>query len=51
MSTGTDTRRLSGMHSSEVFLFAPKCMPDKIAGQEEFSAIFRSAFFIGKMGG
>src|SRR6059058_5265502 len=51
MNNGTNTRRLFGMHSSDVFSFALECMPDKIAGQAQISARIRVPFLIGKMGG
>jgi hypothetical protein len=44
MSTCIDTRRLFEMHSPDVFLFALECMPDKIAGQEQFAAIFKEPY-------
>jgi len=45
MSSGTGTRRLFEMHSSDGF------MPDKIAGQAEILADDFNAIFIGKTGG
>jgi len=45
MSSGTGTRQLFEMHSSDGF------MPDKIAGQAEILADDFNAIFIGKTGG
>jgi hypothetical protein len=50
MNSGTDTRRLFGMRSSEVFSFDLEGMPDKTAGQGQFSALFEVPYFIGKTG-
>jgi hypothetical protein len=50
MNSGTDIRPPCEMHSSEVFSFALEDMPDKIAGQAQFSASFGSSYFIGKTG-
>jgi hypothetical protein len=53
MNNGTNIRQLFGIRlgsCSDVFSFAPECMPDKIAGQAQFSTSFVEPFFIGKMG-
>ena len=50
MNSGTNTRRLFEMHSSDVFSLALECMPDKIAGQAQVLAAICSAIFIGKSG-
>jgi hypothetical protein len=38
MNSGTNTRRLFGMRSSDVFSFALESVPDKTAGQAQISA-------------
>ena len=50
MNSGTDIRPLSGTHS-DVFSFAPECMPDKIAGQAQFSGRIENQIFICKIAG
>jgi len=51
MSSGTDTRRLFEMNSSDTFSYGLECMPDKIAGQAQISATIEVPFLIGKTGG
>ena len=46
MNSGTNTRPLFGMRSSEVFSLALESMPDKIAGQVQFSAVCSLPVFI-----